>query len=655
MKNSCTILALSLLATACGGFDPDESSLVQVHSGSKREQQNGTGIRASQIPAQSDDGFSLTVSKSVRRNLQGYIQTAIELVGNYETGGKTYQAVTGNFDGQGLSYGVFQWNIGQGSLQPILRDMIAEGEDDLRAIFGGRYASVVALSKAPAGRAGVSLLRSHGVLSGSNIAPAWVAMLERLGATPKMQELQRRYADSVVKRALKEMELLGFVQVRSLLVLIQNAVQCGFTYSASSTDRESAAYRSWLKANASRTEKEKLTKLSELLIGAVNPQWASDVRSRIYTIINGSGSVHGIRYDIESLWKVSLSANAFVSAEDPRETLPVTRLFIASTDGEANVRGAADIAAEKLAVLANGTLLLSTRAEGAWLNISGYVVRKNQKGFGAEAWVHTSLLSCEATKASGVCVVKSGDGSANVRAADNSVSMVLKNGDMVSVDRVDGDWAELGFYAKGDAVETFAKEAWVHKNMASKTKVGGDEPQQPADGVVLKDVPYRTQLDNANEPGGTCGITSATMLLRYHGVDVEADDLYVAYGKATGKRPDSLASLYTKKLGNGYHTFKATWAEVRGFLDKGQPVVMHGWFTYSGHVVLAVGYDSKGLIFHDPYGRWLGSMGNYATAANAGKFVHYSYDLLNRKFSHPVGGYTNVFGDDGEIWISTAK
>jgi uncharacterized protein YvpB len=654
MKNGCTILSLSLLATSCGGFDPGVSSVVQVHSGSMKEQRSGTGIRALQVQIQSNDAFSLTVSSGVSRNLQGYIQTAIELVGNYETGGKTYQAVTGNFDGQGLSYGVFQWNIGQGSLQPILRDMIAEGETELRSIFGNRYTSLVALSKAPAGQAGVSMLRNHGVLSGTSIVPTWVAMLERLGATAKMQELQRRYADGVVKKALKEMELLGFTQVRSLLVLIQNAVQCGFTYSASASDRESAAYRSWLKTNGSRTEREKLIKLSELLIGAVNPQWASDVRSRIFTIINGSGTVHGIRYDIEGLWKISLGASAFVSS-DSRDSAAVTRLFVQSVDGEANVRGAADIGGAKLGVLANGTMILSPRAEGSWLKISGYVVPEDQIVFGDEAWIHTSLLSCETARASGVCAVKSEDGSANIRAADNSISMVLKNGDLVFVDKVDGEWAELGFYAKGEAVETFAKDSWIHKNLSSKTRVGSDEPQQPSDVVLLKGVPYRTQLDNSYEPGGTCGITSATMLLRYRGLEVEADDLYVTYGKATGQSPGSLASLYVKKLGNGYHSYNATWAEVRGFLDKGQPVVMHGWFTNSGHVVLAVGYDSKGLYFHDPYGRWLGSTGSFSTGSDAGKFVHYSYEMMNRKFTHPVGGYTNLFGDDGEIWISTAK
>jgi uncharacterized protein YvpB len=646
--------AFSLLATSCGGSDSELSSPVQVHAESLGEHRSGTGIRALQLPAQIDDEFSLTILNTNRQNLQGYIQAAVELVGNYETGGKLYRAVTGNFDGQGLSYGVFQWNIGQGSLQPILRDMIAEGNADLRVIFGNQYASLVALSQAPTGQAGVSVLRNHGVLNGSSIVPSWIVLLERLGATPKMKELQIRYANRIVKKALEEMELLGFTQVRSLLVLIQNAVQCGFTYSSSASDKESAAYREWLKTNNLRTEKEKLTKLSELIISAVNPQWASDVRSRIFTIINGTGKVHGIRYDVEELWKLSLDANAFVSPVSS-DTFAVTRLFVDSADGEANVRAAANVGAEKLGVLANGTLLLSPRSEGHWLNVLGFVSPKNQHTFEKQAWVHASLLACESKTNLGVCSVKSRDGSANIRGTDNSILMVLKNGDLVSVDKVEGDWSELGFYTKSDSIEFFAKESWVHKNLVSKSKVGGNDSEQPPRGVLLKNVPYRTQRDNSHEPGATCGLTSATMLLRHHEQNVEADDLYVAYGKSTGQSPSSLASLYKKKLGNGYHSYKATWADVRAFLDRGQPVVMHGWFTNSGHVVLAVGYDSKGLYFHDPYGRWLGSIGSFSTAHNAGKFVHYSYELMNRKFTHPVGGLTNLFGNDGDLWISTAE
>lgn len=49
------------------------------------------------------------------------LDALVRITGAYETGGKGYAMVAGNFDGQGISCGVLQWNIGQGSLQPMVQ------------------------------------------------------------------------------------------------------------------------------------------------------------------------------------------------------------------------------------------------------------------------------------------------------------------------------------------------------------------------------------------------------------------------------------------------------------------------------------------------------------------------------------------------------
>ena len=43
--------------------------------------------------------------------------------------------LTGDFDGMGLSYGVIQWNIGQGTLQPLFSDMLSAHADVMASIF----------------------------------------------------------------------------------------------------------------------------------------------------------------------------------------------------------------------------------------------------------------------------------------------------------------------------------------------------------------------------------------------------------------------------------------------------------------------------------------------------------------------------------------
>lgn len=52
-----------------------------------------------------------------------WIKRALEITGDFESNHSPWGAVAGNFDGQGLSAGVLQWNLGTGTLQPIIRSI----------------------------------------------------------------------------------------------------------------------------------------------------------------------------------------------------------------------------------------------------------------------------------------------------------------------------------------------------------------------------------------------------------------------------------------------------------------------------------------------------------------------------------------------------
>src|SRR5262245_2572829 len=63
------------------------------------------------------------------------VEKAIEITASFE-GSRGYSTIAGNFDKQGLSFGLFQWNAGQGTLQPILRQCIQHMPETMRKIFG---------------------------------------------------------------------------------------------------------------------------------------------------------------------------------------------------------------------------------------------------------------------------------------------------------------------------------------------------------------------------------------------------------------------------------------------------------------------------------------------------------------------------------------
>lgn len=48
------------------------------------------------------------------------LELCVKITGTFENGIPTYYAVTGNFDGQGMSAGILQWNAGSGTLQSLL-------------------------------------------------------------------------------------------------------------------------------------------------------------------------------------------------------------------------------------------------------------------------------------------------------------------------------------------------------------------------------------------------------------------------------------------------------------------------------------------------------------------------------------------------------
>jgi GH24 family phage-related lysozyme (muramidase) len=153
---------------------------------------------------------------------------------------------------------------------------------------------------------------------------------------------------------------------------------------------------------------------------------------------------------------------------------------------------------------------------------------------------------------------------------------------------------------------------------------------------------YYSQRDNRNEPTNTCGITSAAMLLSAYSIKATPDELYNRFGKVEGQAPSTLAGIYKAFGRNAKYSYTGTFANVRTAINSGSPVVIHGYFTRSGHIVCAVGYDRFGLVVNDPAGAWNGvPRTSYDSLPKNGKNRSYSYDSLRA-----VGIY------DGEIYFS---
>jgi uncharacterized protein YvpB len=158
--------------------------------------------------------------------------------------------------------------------------------------------------------------------------------------------------------------------------------------------------------------------------------------------------------------------------------------------------------------------------------------------------------------------------------------------------------------------------------------------------------PYFYQYHNAHEPGGTCGLTSASMMLRFWGETVTPDGLYRAYGKARGQSPEGLASLYQAHGLHARYSRAGSFAMIKRQIDAGRPVVVHGWFTSAGHILVVVGYNAQGFIVNDPAGLWSGCVacGYAGRTPTNGRGALYGY-----------AAFRAAVGFDGDIWLSSAS
>ena len=69
---------------------------------------------------------------------------------------------------------------------------------------------------------------------------------------------------------------------------------------------------------------------------------------------------------------------------------------------------------------------------------------------------------------------------------------------------------------------------------------------------------------------------------------------------------------------------------LKAELDEGRPVIIHGYFTSYGHIMVVLGYDEGGYWVNDPAGEWAQYFGGYpyGWAPNVGKDIYYSKDAF---------------------------
>ena len=151
---------------------------------------------------------------------------AVQITSTFETGHRGgFYGLSGNFDGQGLSFGLVNWTIGTGSLQPLLRDFAAEEPARWAKAFGrdaARFLAVITpkdkASQAAQLRFAIDEMNDWRIVSGKrkwSVKEPWVTYFKSLSEDSAFQRIQVRHVRQLLDRARYFCEYFGLKSERA--------------------------------------------------------------------------------------------------------------------------------------------------------------------------------------------------------------------------------------------------------------------------------------------------------------------------------------------------------------------------------------------------------------------------------------------------------
>lgn len=233
----------------------------------------------------------------------------LALTGSFKTNAappECFAGLSGDFDGQGMSFGVLQWNFGQGTLQTLLKEMINEHPEVIQGIFHDNYKALTdALSADKASL--ISFARSIQHPVKHFVFEPWKGMFKALGRTAEFQDIERRHARGLYQAALSLCDEYGLWSERAAALMFDIKVQNGSIGSGTKATimNEIAALSKNLPED--ELEVQKMRIIANRRAEAANSRWIEDVRARKLCCANGRGAVHGVGYDLEEQFGLRLA------------------------------------------------------------------------------------------------------------------------------------------------------------------------------------------------------------------------------------------------------------------------------------------------------------------------------------------------------------
>jgi hypothetical protein len=217
-------------------------------------------------------------------------ERALQLTGAWE--GTGYSGANGNFDGQGITWGVVGFTWGNGELQGILKEIKSLFPAEFSGAFGPLESTIInVLSESlPAQMAWARSISTNG---GNNIEPQWAACFKALGNDPKVQAIENAHAQHYWTAGSTLAQQFGLASDPGLALCFDIAVKNTMTHAMIDEIQEQKGL----------AETDKLPIIAHIVAEHANPRFFNNVLKRKLTFAVGQETVHGDRYDI-SCWGI---------------------------------------------------------------------------------------------------------------------------------------------------------------------------------------------------------------------------------------------------------------------------------------------------------------------------------------------------------------
>jgi hypothetical protein len=220
------------------------------------------------------------------------MERGLQLTAAFE--GNGFGLANGNFDGQGLTWGIIGFTWSNNEVQQILAEAHKNYPVAFSNAFGALEPKILDVLQRDHSDQ-MTWAYSISVGNGERILPDWSTAFAALGAVPEIQAIQLgRVQSRYWSRAASDAAALNIQSDEGRTLCFDIAVQNGGLDNDEMTT---------IKNQPAKSESALLKIVAEVVADHARPKYRQDVLDRKMTFATGSGTVHGDQYDI-SYWGI---------------------------------------------------------------------------------------------------------------------------------------------------------------------------------------------------------------------------------------------------------------------------------------------------------------------------------------------------------------